>query len=90
MRSDHYGLPRYAPQLREVNAYLGWFGSMSRPLQVSSAVGSALMALPGAKALAEVATKRFVKGSTGGPDEEERARADPTSSPSRTTAPAGR
>ena len=24
--SEHFGLPRFAPQLREVNAYLGWFG----------------------------------------------------------------
>jgi short subunit dehydrogenase-like uncharacterized protein len=72
--SDHFGLPRFAPQLREVNAYLGWFGAMSRPLQVGSAVGAALMSLPGAKALAEAATKRFVPGSTGGPSAEERAK----------------
>ena len=71
--SDHFGLPRFAPQLREVNAYLGWFGGMSRPLQVSSAAGAALMALPGAKKLADVATERFVKGSTGGPSAAERA-----------------
>ena len=25
--SEHFGLPRFAPQLREVNAYLGWFGN---------------------------------------------------------------
>ena len=24
--SEHFALPRVAPQLREVNAYLGWFG----------------------------------------------------------------
>ena len=30
--SEHFGLPRVAPQLREVNAYLGWFGPGSRPI----------------------------------------------------------
>ena len=37
--SEHFGLPRFAPQLREVNAYLGWFGKLSRPMQAFSAVG---------------------------------------------------
>ncbi len=71
--SDHFGIPRFAPGVREVNAYLGWFGGMSRPLQAFSAIGSVAIAVPGARALAEAATKRFVKGSTGGPDEQERA-----------------
>ena len=34
--SEHFALPRVAPQLREVNAYLGWFGPLSRPMQVMS------------------------------------------------------
>lgn len=72
--SDHFGLPRLAPGLREVNAYLGWFGPLSRPMQVGSAVGAAFMALPGARGLTEALTARLVKGSTGGPDEEERAK----------------
>src|SRR5262245_21183150 len=67
--SDHFGLPRFAPGLREVNAYLGGFGSMSRPMQVGMGVASGLLAVPGARALAGAATKRFVKGSTGGPSE---------------------
>ena len=71
--SDHFGIPRFAPGVREVNAYLGWFGGMSRPLQAFSAAGAVAMAVPGARALAEAATKRFVKGSTGGPSEAERA-----------------
>ena len=29
--SEHFALPRVAPQLREVNVYLGWFGPLSRP-----------------------------------------------------------
>ena len=28
--SEHFALPRLAPRLREVNAYLGWFGPASR------------------------------------------------------------
>ena len=32
--SEHFALPKVAPQLREVNTYLGWFGPLSRPIQV--------------------------------------------------------
>ena len=39
-RSEHFTLPRLAPQLQEVNAYLGWFGPASRVAQVVSAGGS--------------------------------------------------
>ena len=35
--SEHFALPRVAPRLREVNAYLGWFGPASRAMQVFSA-----------------------------------------------------
>ena len=38
--SEHFALPRVAPQLREVNAYLGWFGPASRAMQVMSACTS--------------------------------------------------
>jgi short subunit dehydrogenase-like uncharacterized protein len=68
--SEHFGLPRFAPQLREVNAHLGWFGAMSRPMQAFSAVGAAVNAVPGMRGLMDAATSRMVKGSTGGPDEE--------------------
>jgi short subunit dehydrogenase-like uncharacterized protein len=68
--SEHFTLPRIAPQLREVNAYLGWFGPMSRPMQVFSLGAS----LPGASRLLKLAGERFVKGSTGGPDAEARKR----------------
>jgi hypothetical protein len=56
-----------------VNAYLGWFGAMSRPMQAFSAVGAGLNAIPGMRVLMEAATSRMVKGSSGGPDEEELA-----------------
>jgi short subunit dehydrogenase-like uncharacterized protein len=68
--SEHFALPRVAPQLREVNAYLGWFGPMSRPMQVMS-MGTTL---PGMSSLLKAFGKRFVKGSSGGPDAEARAK----------------
>ena len=34
--AEHFTLPRSFPQLREVNAYLGWFGRLSRPLHAMS------------------------------------------------------
>ena len=72
--SEHFALPRVAPQLREVNAYLGWFGPASRAMQAFSA-GTALgMKVPGAAKLWDAAAGRFVKGSTGGPDAAARAK----------------
>jgi short subunit dehydrogenase-like uncharacterized protein len=67
--SEHFALPRVAPQLREVNAYLGWFGPLSRPMQVMS-MG---VSMPGAGSVLKAIGGRFVKGSTGGPDAAERA-----------------
>jgi short subunit dehydrogenase-like uncharacterized protein len=72
--SENFALPRIAPQLREVNTYLGWFGPMSRPMQAVSLAGSTLFKVPGTSALFETAANRFVKGSTGGPDAEERSK----------------
>jgi len=68
--SEQFGLPRFAPRLREVNSYLGWFGPMSRAMQGFSAFGSAARKVPGAPRLLDAAGARFVKGSTGGPDDD--------------------
>jgi short subunit dehydrogenase-like uncharacterized protein len=68
--SEHFALPRLAPGLREVNVYLGWFGPLARPMQAMS-LG---LAVPGAAKLLKAAGGRFVKGSTGGPDAQERSR----------------
>ena len=57
-----------------MNAYLGWFGPASRAMQASSLVGSVAVKVPGVESALGAATDRFVKGSTGGPDAEERAR----------------
>jgi short subunit dehydrogenase-like uncharacterized protein len=72
--SEHFTLPRVAPRLREVNAYLGWFGPASRAMQVMSAGTSVAMKLPGVDKLWSAAGERFVQGSTGGPDAEARSK----------------
>jgi short subunit dehydrogenase-like uncharacterized protein len=72
--SEHFTLPRVAPQLEEVRVYLGWFGPVSRALPVVSLGGSALFKVPGIRTLWDAGRSRLLKGSTGGPDEEERAR----------------
>jgi short subunit dehydrogenase-like uncharacterized protein len=72
--AEHFTLPRSFPQLREVNAYLGWFGRFSRPLHAVSGVGFAALRVPGVRSLYEAAARRYVKGSRGGPDAAERAR----------------
>jgi short subunit dehydrogenase-like uncharacterized protein len=47
---------------------------MSRPLQVSSAAMAAMTKVPGMKAGMAKLIGRFAKGSSGGPDEDERSR----------------
>jgi short subunit dehydrogenase-like uncharacterized protein len=72
--SEHFTLPRLAPRLREVNAYLGWFGPASRAMQAMSAGSSLAMKAPGVEQLWNAASERFVQGSTGGPDAQARAK----------------
>jgi short subunit dehydrogenase-like uncharacterized protein len=72
--SEHFTLPRLAPRLREVNSYLGWFGPASRAMQLMSAGTSLAMKAPGVEKLWNAAGERFVQGSTGGPDAEQRAK----------------
>jgi short subunit dehydrogenase-like uncharacterized protein len=68
--SEHFTLSRVHPSLREVDAYLGWFGPASRPMQAFSLVGE----LPGVRAGVGAVAGRLVKGSSGGPDAEERSK----------------
>jgi short subunit dehydrogenase-like uncharacterized protein len=70
--SEHYALPRLHSNLRDVDAYLGWFGPASRPMQVVSLVGE----LPGAKTVFGAVLGRVTKGSSGGPDAEARAKSE--------------
>lgn len=71
--SEHFTLPPLAPGLRDVNAYLGWFGPASRPMQAGSFALGAITRVPPVKRAIESLLGRFVKGSTGGPSEQERA-----------------
>jgi short subunit dehydrogenase-like uncharacterized protein len=68
--SEHYALPRVHPSLRDVDAYLGWFGPASRALQAFSLLGE----LPGVRSGVGAVTGRFIKGSSGGPDAEARSK----------------
>jgi short subunit dehydrogenase-like uncharacterized protein len=72
--SEHFSLPRLHPRLREVDVYLGWFGPASRPLQAFSAAVATATVVPGVRSALGGLTERAVKGSTGGPSAEERAR----------------
>jgi short subunit dehydrogenase-like uncharacterized protein len=72
--SEHFALPRLSPGLREVNAYLGWFGPASRAMQVMSGGMSLAMKMPGVSGLWKAAGEKLVRGSSGGPDESTRAK----------------
>jgi short subunit dehydrogenase-like uncharacterized protein len=72
--SEHFALPRVAPSLRDVDVYLGWFGPLSRGVQAFSLGASLLTRVPGARAGVDALIGRLVKGSTGGPGAEARAR----------------
>ncbi len=67
--TEHYALPELDPQLQEVGVYLGWFGPMTRPLQVVAAGNAAITKVPGVKQALTAGMGKLVKGSTGGPDE---------------------
>jgi short subunit dehydrogenase-like uncharacterized protein len=72
--SEHFALPRLQPGLREVDAYLGWFGPLSRPMQAMSAGMAVATKLPGVTRGLDALMSRAVKGSSGGPNAAERAR----------------
>jgi short subunit dehydrogenase-like uncharacterized protein len=72
--SEHFALPRLAPQLQEVNAYLGWFGPASRFIPPVSAASSLMMKLPGSQRAWELLRSRLGSGSTGGPGPEARSK----------------
>ncbi len=69
--SEHLTLPTTFPQLREVNVYLGWFGSLSPALRAGSAALAPLLALPGTRAaltrLGEAAAHRTSRGKVAAP-----------------------
>jgi hypothetical protein len=68
--SEHLALPRAYPQLRDVGVYVGFLGPASRALQVMSLPTE----IPGVRPLLKAAAGALVKGSTGGPGPEARAK----------------
>ena len=74
--SEHIAIPRTFPNVREVNAYLGWFGalgpSVTPLLHRLSALGSPALRSRRVRALAAAALRRATGGSTGGPGPAER------------------
>jgi len=70
--SEAFSLPRVYPGLKDVEVYLGWFGRQSRAMQAFAFAGSGMAKIPGFSKVTGAAVERFVKTSTGGPDEEAR------------------
>jgi short subunit dehydrogenase-like uncharacterized protein len=65
--SEHFALPRLAPTLREVNAYLGWFGKLSHAVQATSALAANV---PGVEAAMKAFLTMVPRPDPGtGPDE---------------------
>lgn len=72
--SEAFALPRIHPGLCDVDVYLGWFGGASRAVSAVSLAMAGMTRIPGVRAGLKGAFARFVKGSTGGPGAEQRAR----------------
>lgn len=71
--SEHFSLPAQFPHLAHVEPFLGAPPRAARPMQAGSYAVAAATRIPGAKAGLSRLVERFVKGSTGGPSEEDRA-----------------
>jgi short subunit dehydrogenase-like uncharacterized protein len=76
--SEHFGLPRSYPRLRTVGTYLGWFGPLTKSVQVAGLGQAAVERLPGVSQFIDRASERILPGSTGGPNAAARARARST------------
>lgn len=72
--SEPLTLPRWAPELRDVEVYLGWFGRQSRGLQLASLLEPVVMALPSARARFRQRAERALRRTGEGPDAAARAR----------------
>ena len=68
--TEALSLPRVHPTLRDVDTYLGWFGPATRPVAAFSLLGK----VPGMRGALGGLAGRFLKGSSGGPDETARAK----------------
>ncbi len=72
--SEHFAIPRLDPQIKDVGAYLGWFGSQTAPARYGSVAIGQIARLPGVRKGLTAAASKLVPGSTGGPTQSERAR----------------
>jgi len=72
--SEHFALPRIHPTLHEVDVFLGWFGPLSQPMHIATAVMEPVLNVRGVRDALQALFGRFVKGSSGGPDAEARAK----------------
>jgi short subunit dehydrogenase-like uncharacterized protein len=72
--SEHFALPRIHPTLRDVDVFLGWFGPASEPMRLLSAGLEPILKLPGARDGLQGLFGRLIKGSSGGPDADARAK----------------
>ncbi len=73
--SEHLALVRSHTTLEDVNVYLGWFGRLSRVMQATSAINALALQVPGVTTAERRLVRRFLHGSSGGPDEVARAQA---------------
>lgn len=72
--SEHFAIPRLQPSVRDVGAYLGWFGGNTAPIRAGSAALNAATKIPGFKKGVGFALGKALPGSTGGPTEAQRAK----------------
>lgn len=72
--TEHWGLPRYQPNLEEVGVYLGWLGPASAPVSKASIGLAAASKIPGVNSLVHRATEPIRARSGVGPSAEARAK----------------
>ncbi len=73
--SEHLALPAAYPQLRDVTVFLGLPPLAARMMSAGSVVSTPAKRIPALKRLALAGVDRVVKGSTGGPNADQRSRA---------------
>lgn len=71
--SEHFSIPAQFPAVRDVEPFLGGFGSATRVMPAASYAIAGLTRIPPIKSGLSHLAQRFTKGSTGGPSEEARA-----------------
>lgn len=70
--TEHFSLPRVYSDLRDINTYLGWFGTRTRMMQYAAIAQSLLVKLPGWRRLAQFVLSLPPPSKGRGPDAEQR------------------